>query len=623
MKLSHRIMRILILLLLGLIAISVSLWIFILEPALKSSEQGKADMFVLANEIGLGHMLESMDTGHIQTYIDQLMLLRDPNTNAHLLNGVELTTLTQTFTQIRTGTAEHSFISETILFSSDKDRRFLGSVKVYYADTFYRKLQYLGNTTLIFSIIFFSLLLLIVFLFMEKLLKPLTELTRQLLKIDTEVEYKIPPLQGVESEEISLVKNALDRLLELLQQHREELENRVQIRTVELNDARERAEMANRAKSDFLANMSHEIRTPLNAIAGIVELSLREKLSPKVKEYMYMVKNASDSLLGIINDVLDFSKIEAGKMELENQPFDLNELLNNMIDVFRKDAADKKIELKLSVAPETPTILDGDAVRLGQVLTNLVANALKFTEQGEISIATELLRERGSQVRIRFTVTDSGIGIESEKIEALFDSFTQADNSITRKYGGSGLGLAICSRLVKMMGGSFSVKSRPGEGSTFAFTSEFRKTERSALQQKPTHEERAANDIALNNISLLLVDDNPINRKIMSRLLEAEGMQITLASNGQKAVDKIQQESFDVVLMDMQMPVLSGIDATIIIREQLGLTDLPIIALTANALKEDMERCLDAGMNDFIAKPINSEDVKAKIIKWLNKRKKV
>ena len=619
MKLSHRIIRLLLIMLIGTTAVTLSLWISVIGPALENSEQGKADMFILANETGLAHVLShSHDHGHehdtnIQNYIDQLMLLRDPNTHNYLLNGIEITTPTQTFKQKRPQAEKNSFTSETIIFSTDKNRRFLGSAKINYSDQFYQRLQFHGDLALIFSILFLLVILLIVFLFMERLLNPLKALTGHLLKIDTDVEYKLPPLTGEKSEEITLVKNALDSLLSQLQQQREELELRVDKRTEELNEAMKRAETANKAKGEFLANMSHEIRTPLSAIIGLTELLSNERNSPKIKAYIQTMRSVSTSLLGIINDILDFSKIEAGKLELENRPFNLNEVLDDQISVFRESAKQKNIDLRLSISSDTPTNLNGDALRLGQVLSNLISNALKFTEQGEVTITTELVKEKGSDVWIKFIVTDSGIGISKEHIDTLFDSFTQADSSTSRKYGGSGLGLAISHSLVELMSGSFTVDSLPNEGSSFAFTAKFILEEAALLQ--PALETEQKRD--LNDISILLVDDNLINQKIMAKLLEAEGFDISLASSGRQAIDMIENQTFDIVLMDMQMPELSGIDTTKILREEMGMTDLPIIALTANVMKEDMDMCFSVGMNDFLSKPIDAENVKKVIFKWL------
>ncbi len=612
-------MRLLILMLAGTSLLALSLWIYVVDPALKDSEQGKADMFMIANEVGLGYALKVGNSENIQTYIDQLMLLRDPNTDHYLLNGIEITTGALAFKQNRNDAEESSFISETIIFSADKDRRFLGSVRIYYSDKFYQKLRYQGNLALAFIILFILTILAIVYIFMEKLLNPLTALTGHLLKIDTEEEYRLPPLKDERSEEISLVKNALDRLLSQLQEQREELEDRVKERTRELNKARKRAETANRAKSDFLANMSHEIRTPLSSIIGIIELLLNERISSNVKEYVLTMRTASNSLLGIINDILDFSKIEASKLVLEKKRFNLHELLENQITVFREEARNKNITLQYTISPDTPATINGDPVRLGQILTNLISNALKFTDRGKISITTELVEKKASNVWIRFTVTDTGIGIKPENIDRLFESFTQADSSTSRKYGGSGLGLAICYRLAKLMGGAFVVESHPGEGSSFAFTAKLIEEDDLPIQQSLIPDEELSAKLP-ENISILLVDDNLINQKIMAKLLEKEGYKVSCVSNGQEAIDRIQNQPFDVVLMDIQMPELSGIDATRIIREDLGLTELPIVALTANAMKEDMDECLAAGMNDFISKPMDPADVKTLVAKWVNDR---
>ncbi|MCB1919156.1 MAG: response regulator [Candidatus Competibacteraceae bacterium] len=551
-------------------------WFVLLQPRLLLAAETNAKLLAQAQAVPLAEVLQPrgdpVSVGEVEAAMDKILLAADPATHQPLIVGLALeldydvVPAAANTLDLQRGQMDYPdcFCIPIPLYAPLTDE-FLGIARFRVSPQFFQTLEQDIRQTLIAEFVLILILLLVVW--------------RWVLSLGRRLRREVFERQRAEQE----------------------------------------AQEANQAKSQFLANMSHEIRTPINAIQGLLYLTQQNKLSPKLRNHLNKMEHSAHTLLTIINDILDFSKIEAGHIDLDNIPFDLQAVLDRIRSIVGFRALERGLALTFHQDERTPKYLRGDPHRLGQILLNLVGNAIKFTEQGEVVISIHVIENFPEQIRLEFSIRDTGIGMTPEQQSRLFQMFNQADTSITRRFGGTGLGLVISQRLVEMMDGRIVVTSAPDQGSMFHFTATFGHAEPEEVETRQESSHVLKEMQRLRGAQVLLVEDQPINQEVAAEILHQAGLRVQVADHGQEALETIQANpgEFDIVLMDLQMPVLDGYATIQRLRADKRFTDLPVIAMTANVLAGERERCLAAGMNDYLAKPINVFILFQKLQKWI------
>ncbi|MBF0272140.1 MAG: response regulator [Magnetococcales bacterium] len=526
----------------------------------------------------------------------RILLVKDSSSGKNLFKGVVLEGInSEKLVSHPPDPDFNGFVAESIVVSETRLVP-LGVLRLYYSSDFFMQLQEDGKLKLFWLLVSVSLIFIIAWLILSFLLRPLVLLATTLQKSDMNQQI-LPLLEKWTSDEIRWVYASIRDLLSKLKQERDHLEQRVEQRTHELNCAMESALVANKAKSDFLANISHEIRTPLNGLLGLSQLLNRSRLSDQQRYYVQAMISSGEHLFTLLNDVLDISKIESGKLNLDPTDFLLIPLFSGTMESFIPLADKKGIAISCFMDPTLPLALVGDSLKLRQILFNLIGNAIKFTERGEVDVAVMpdgVDDERGYPLSV--TIRDTGIGIMEDKQAYLFSPFMQADPSTTRRYGGSGLGLALSRHLAELMGGTLTFVSVPGKGSSFTLR-----------VRLPVGDVVAStiSDMKLPSLSILVVDDEMINRQVIQALLEGDGHHVSIVDNGFVALELLQREAFHVILLDLRMPELDGEEIIKRIRKMEGpVADIPIIILTADVTQEVYVRCMEAGASKVLSKPL-------------------